>query len=76
MCASCAQVANLIQQQPNLDFPITSDRAQSWLLITYLDDSLRISRGDGGSVFVLVKQVRFPQCSAVYKLMCHWQAGI
>jgi hypothetical protein len=53
----CVQVANFIRQQPSLDFPITSDRAQSWLLMTYLDENLRISRGDGGSVFVLTKQV-------------------
>ena len=36
---------------------ITSDKAQSWLLTTYLDEDTRISRGDGGSVFVLVKDL-------------------
>jgi hypothetical protein len=29
--------------------------ATAWLLTTYLDGSLRIARGDGGSVFVLTK---------------------
>ena len=27
-----------MSQQPDLQFPIKSDRAQSWLLTTYLDE--------------------------------------
>jgi hypothetical protein len=47
----------LISQTPNLSFPISTDSAQTWLLTTYLDDDTRITRGDGGSVFILVKDV-------------------
>ena len=60
-----SQVANLVSQQPNLNIPIETNRAQTWLLTTYLDDDTRISRGDGGSIFVLVKEVRHtrvPDC--------------
>ncbi|MBD2293875.1 PAP/fibrillin family protein [Anabaena sphaerica FACHB-251] len=38
-----------------LDFPINSDQQQGWLDITYLDNDLRIGRGNEGSVFVLSK---------------------
>ncbi len=38
-----------------IDFPINSNNPNSWLDITYLDDNLRISRGNQGSVFVLTK---------------------
>lgn len=51
-------IANLFQVisgQPPLKIPIPGDRNRSWLLITYLDEDLRISRGDGG-LFVLVKE--------------------
>jgi PAP_fibrillin len=37
------------------DFPINSTRQQGWLEITYLDEDLRISRGNQGSLFVLTK---------------------
>ncbi|KAF5204802.1 Plastid-lipid-associated protein [Thalictrum thalictroides] len=53
---TASSVAKTISNQPPFKFPITSDNAQSWLLTTYLDEELRISRGDGGSVFVLVKE--------------------
>jgi hypothetical protein len=53
---AASSVAKTISGQPPLKFPIRTDRAQSWLLTTYLDKDLRISRGDGGSVFVLVKE--------------------
>ena len=33
-----------------------SGSQQSWLLTTYLDEDLRISRGDGGGLFVLVRE--------------------
>lgn len=38
-----------------IDFPIQSDRQQGWLDITYIDQDLRIGRGNEGSVFVLSK---------------------
>jgi PAP_fibrillin len=40
-----------------IDLPINrpADRDPAWLEVTYLDESLRISRGNEGSVFVLVK---------------------
>lgn len=41
--------------QPEFDTGRIGERASMWLLTTYLDDSLRISRDDGGRVFVLLK---------------------
>jgi hypothetical protein len=40
-----------------IDLPITrrEGRDPAWLEVTYLDESLRISRGNEGSVFVLTK---------------------
>ncbi|HIK27715.1 MAG: PAP/fibrillin family protein [Oscillatoriaceae bacterium SKW80] len=38
-----------------LDFPLNSREQQGWLDITYLDEDLRIARGNEGSVFVLTK---------------------
>ena len=32
------QLARLVSQQPDLEFPISRDRAQTWLINTYLDD--------------------------------------
>ncbi|KAI5071601.1 hypothetical protein GOP47_0013852 [Adiantum capillus-veneris] len=52
---AASSVARSLSGQPPLKFPIRTDRAQSWLLTTYLDSDLRISRGDGGSIFVLLK---------------------
>jgi hypothetical protein len=49
-------VARTISGQPPLKFSIQGNRAESWLLTTFLDEDLRISRGDGGSVFVLVRE--------------------
>jgi len=40
---------------PALDFNINSENQQAWLDTTYLDNDLRISRGNQGSVFVLTK---------------------
>ena len=37
------------------DFPIQSEQQQGWLDITYIDNDLRIGRGNEGSVFVLSK---------------------
>ncbi len=46
---------NSSQRLMAIDFPIKSNNPNSWLDITYLDDNLRISRGNQGSVFVLTK---------------------
>jgi hypothetical protein len=40
---------------PAIDFAIKSDRQQGWLDITYIDNDLRIGRGNEGSVFILSK---------------------
>ncbi|XP_058080799.1 plastid-lipid-associated protein, chloroplastic-like [Magnolia sinica] len=53
---TASSVVKSLSSQPPLKIPITSTNAQSWLLTTYLDEELRISRGDGGSVFVLIKE--------------------
>ncbi|MEL6139458.1 MAG: PAP/fibrillin family protein [Cyanobacteria bacterium J06626_23] len=37
------------------DFSISSDRPPGWLEITYLDEDMRIGRGNQGSLFVLKK---------------------
>ncbi|KAM3734329.1 hypothetical protein ACB098_10G007400 [Castanea mollissima] len=50
-----ASISRVISGQPPLKVPIPGDRSSSWLLVTYLDDDLRISRGDGG-LFVLAKE--------------------
>ncbi|EYU33869.1 hypothetical protein ABFS82_08G152800 [Erythranthe guttata] len=53
---TASSVAKTISSQPPLKFSISNKNAESWLLTTYLDDELRISRGDGGSIFVLIKE--------------------
>ncbi|VVB12109.1 unnamed protein product [Arabis nemorensis] len=53
---TASSVARTISNQPPLKFSLPGDNAQSWLLTTYLDKDIRISRGDGGSVFVLIKE--------------------
>lgn len=40
---------------PGIDVAIKSDKQQGWLDITYIDNDLRIGRGNEGSVFVLTK---------------------
>ncbi|KAB2014281.1 hypothetical protein E1A91_D09G222900v1 [Gossypium mustelinum] len=50
-----ANISRTISGQPPLKIPIPGNRSSSWLLITYLDEDLRISRGDGG-LFVLARQ--------------------
>ncbi|XP_031503282.1 plastoglobulin-1, chloroplastic-like [Nymphaea colorata] len=48
-------ISRAISGQAPLKVPIPGERSQSWLVTTYLDNDLRISRGDGG-LFVLVKE--------------------
>ncbi|XP_031096555.1 plastoglobulin-1, chloroplastic [Ipomoea triloba] len=50
-----AGIARTISGQPPIKVPIPGERSKSWLLTTYLDKDMRISRGDGG-LFVLVKE--------------------
>lgn len=53
---TASSVAKTISRQPPLKFSFSNSNAESWLLTTYLDEELRISRGDGGSVYVLIKE--------------------
>ncbi|XP_039823809.1 probable plastid-lipid-associated protein 2, chloroplastic [Panicum virgatum] len=53
---AASSVAKTISGQPPLKVPIQTNNAESWLLTTYLDEELRISRGDGSSIFVLLKE--------------------
>ena len=53
---TASSVAKSISSRPPLKFSLSNRNAESWLLTTYLDDELRISRGDGGSIFVLIKE--------------------
>jgi PAP_fibrillin len=41
---------------PAIDFAITAREQRGWLEITYLDEDLRIGRGNEGNVFVLTKE--------------------
>ncbi len=43
------------QKLTAIDFGINTNEQQGWLDITYIDNDLRISRGNEGSVFVLTK---------------------
>ncbi|MBC1241876.1 PAP/fibrillin family protein [Nostoc sp. 2RC] len=40
---------------PAIDYAINNNRQQGWLDITYIDNDLRIGRGNEGNVFVLSK---------------------
>jgi hypothetical protein len=53
---TASSVVKTISSQPPVKFSISNSKAESWLLTTYLDEELRISRGDAGSVFVLIKE--------------------
>lgn len=51
------RVAAALRRAPDLDFALPrSDKATTWLINTYIDEDTRIARGDGGSVFVMVKE--------------------
>lgn len=50
-----ATVSRAISGLSPFKVPIPGNRTQSWLLTTFLDEDLRISRGDGG-LFVLAKE--------------------
>ena len=40
---------------PPLDFSLKPEEQQGWLEITYIDDDLRVGRGNQGNVFILSK---------------------
>lgn len=44
------------QRFPAIDFNIPGREQRGWLEITYLDEDLRIGRGNEGNVFVLAKE--------------------
>lgn len=50
-----ANISRALSGQPPLKLPFPGNRGSSWLLTTYLDKDLRISRGDGG-LFVLGRE--------------------
>ncbi|NJN37695.1 MAG: fibrillin [Acaryochloridaceae cyanobacterium CSU_3_4] len=52
-----ALVSGLETQSPvnALNIPLNSDRSAGWLETTYLDDDLRIGRGNNDSLFVLTR---------------------
>lgn len=49
------QLTKALSGQPPLRLSIGDRGAESWLLTTFLDEDLRIARGDGGGIFVLTK---------------------
>lgn len=54
--SALSQLGGLLSGAPPLTVPLSrARRSSTWLLNTYLDDSLRVTRGDRGSVYVLVK---------------------
>ena len=67
------------QLPPDVSFPLPGARSggggggagSTWLLTTYLDDDLRITRGDGGSVFVLTRVRPSPRCCSKVVLRSH-----
>jgi len=42
---------------PTTDQFQVNELASSWMLTTYLDESLRVSRDDAGRVFVMMKDL-------------------
>ena len=44
---------------PPLDFGIENREQKGWLDITYLDEDLRLGRGNEGNVFVLAREKRY-----------------
>lgn len=50
-----ANITRTISGQRPLTVPLPGNRAETWLLTTYLDEDFRISRGDGG-LFILAKE--------------------
>ncbi|XP_051124835.1 plastid-lipid-associated protein, chloroplastic-like [Andrographis paniculata] len=53
---TASSVAKTISSQSPFKFSMSNLNNESWLLTTYLDDDLRISRDDRGSIYVLIKK--------------------
>ncbi|KAE8704553.1 Light-induced protein [Hibiscus syriacus] len=53
---TASSVVKSISSRQPLKFSLAYNNAESWLLTTYLDEDVRISRGGSGSVFVLIKE--------------------
>ncbi|NMF82704.1 PAP/fibrillin family protein [Nodosilinea sp. P-1105] len=49
------QVTPKLSWLQGIDFKVNSDRQSGWLEVTYLDNDLRIGRGNQGNLFVLQK---------------------
>jgi hypothetical protein len=49
------QTSDKLSLLKGIDFSINADRQSGWLEITYLDQDLRIGRGNQGNLFVLQK---------------------
>jgi len=56
--SALAQAGAFLAGQPDFTFSTPSNQPATWLLNTYLDDELRIARGDGGSLFIMKKAPR------------------
>jgi hypothetical protein len=72
--SAISQLGSLLSGAPDLTFPIPAaaskpGAASTWLLNTYLDGDLRITRGDGGSVFVMTKAQlpELPETTSVWE---------
>ncbi|KAK9863167.1 hypothetical protein WJX84_003929 [Apatococcus fuscideae] len=61
---SASRLNNALESVPGLPLPVFP--AETWLLNTYLDEDLRISRGDGGGLFILMRQAGLPYPSRAY----------
>ena len=48
------QLARLVSQQPDLEFPISRDRSQTWLINTYLDDVGPVKHGTQMAMTLLI----------------------
>ena len=63
--SALTQLGSLLSDAPPLQIPLSGTRrASTWLLNTYLDDTLRVTRGDAGGVYVLVKDPPPPSPAA------------
>ena len=60
------QAARIVSQQPDLQFPIKSDRAQSWLLTSYLDEVRSWLKFATLLIAALARGLS----------LCHWLPGI
>lgn len=60
-----AKLEHVIRFPYPVPFRLLGDKAKGWLDVTYLDDHLRIARGNRGSAFVLTrKQIQIQQSDA------------